>query len=191
MAATTFVSHTTVVTADYMNQVDALLWDIFQYSTTVAEARAALGITDADLVAGVLSTYYTAAQTDTVITNALANYRDYDWLQFAIGDQTNAITTGTAKFTTRFPACTVLAVRASLKTASTSGTPTFDINEGGTSILGNKLVIDQDELTSTTAATAATITDATIADDAEITFDIDTAGTGAIGPVISVKVRWT
>jgi hypothetical protein len=117
--------------------------------------------------------------------------RDYQWLQFAISDQTTAITTGTAKFTTRFPACTVLAVRASLNTASSSGIPTVDINEAGTTILSTKLTIDANEKTSTTAATAAVISDSTIADDAEITFDIDTAGTGAKGLIVSMQVRWT
>lgn len=100
----------------------------------------------------------------------------------AVSDEETALTTGTAKVTFRMPfAMTVTAVRASLTTASTSGTPTFDINEGGSSILGTKLSIDANEKTSTTAASAATITDSALADDAEITIDIDTAGTGAKG----------
>lgn len=103
-------------------------------------------------------------------------------LAVAVSDEETALTTGTAKVTFRMPfAMTVTAVRASLTTASTSGTPTFDINEGGTSILGTKLSIDANEKTSTTAASAATITDSALADDAEITVDIDTAGTGAKG----------
>lgn len=100
----------------------------------------------------------------------------------AVSDEETALTTGTAKVTFRMPfAMTLTAVRASLTTASTSGTPTFDINEGGTSILGTKLSIDANEKTSTTAASATTITDSALADDAEITIDIDTAGTGAKG----------
>lgn len=100
----------------------------------------------------------------------------------AIGDETTAITTGTAKVTFRMPfAMTVTSVRASLTTASSSGTPTFDINEAGTSILSTKLTIDANEKTSTTAATPAVISDASLADDAEITIDVDVAGTGATG----------
>jgi hypothetical protein len=78
--------------------------------------------------------------------------------------------------------------RASLATASTSGIPTVDINVGGTSILTNKLTIDANELTSTTAATAATLTNnpTNVSDDAEITFDIDTAGTGAKGLKVTI-----
>lgn len=100
----------------------------------------------------------------------------------ALGDETTAITTGTAKVTLRMPyAFTLTAVRASLATASSSGIPTVDINEGGVSILSTKLTIDSGEKTSTTAATAAVISDPDLADDAEITFDIDVAGTGAKG----------
>jgi hypothetical protein len=106
----------------------------------------------------------------------------------AVSDEETALTTGTAKVTFRMPfAMTVTAVRASLSTASTSGNPTFDINEGGSSILGaNKLSIDANEKTSTTAATATSISDSALADDAEITIDIDTAGTGAKGAKVYI-----
>ena len=74
---------------------------------------------------------------------------------------------------------TVTGVRASLSTAQTSGSIfTVDINEGGTSILSTKLTIDNTEKTSTTAATAAVISDSALADDAEITIDIDQIGDG-------------
>jgi hypothetical protein len=115
----------------------------------------------------------------------------------ALSDETTAITTGTSKVTIRAPFNMVLTSipRASLATASTSDDPTVDINVGGTTILSTKLSIDANEKTSTTAATAAVRATAShtgwtgtgsspnyqITDDAEITFDIDTAGTGAKG----------
>jgi hypothetical protein len=103
-------------------------------------------------------------------------------LQFATSDETTNITTGTAKFTFRAPcALTVTAVRSSLSTASSSGLVTIDINDSGTTIISTKLSIDANEKTSTTAATPAVISDSAIADDAEITVDIDAAGTGAKG----------
>lgn len=103
-------------------------------------------------------------------------------LVVAVSDETTTITTGTNKVTFRMPfAMTLTSVRASLSTASTSGLPTFDINENGTSILSTKLTIDANEKTSTTAATAAVISDSALLDDAEITIDIDVAGTGAKG----------
>jgi hypothetical protein len=101
-------------------------------------------------------------------------------LVIAISDETTAITTWTAKATFRMPyAFTLTDVRASLWTASSSWLPTFDINEWGVSILSTKITIDATEKTSTTAVTAPVISDSTLADDAEITIDIDVAWTGA------------
>ncbi|MCY1546125.1 hypothetical protein D9M68_821030 [compost metagenome] len=98
----------------------------------------------------------------------------------ACSDETTALTTGTAKVTFRMPyAFTLSEVRASLTTAQTSGAIlTVDINEGGTSILSTKLTIDNTERTSTTAATPPVISDASLADDAEVTIDIDQVGDG-------------
>ena len=98
----------------------------------------------------------------------------------AASDETTALTTGAAKVTFRMPyAFTLTAVRASLSTAQTSGSIfTVDINDGGTTILSTKLTIDNTEKTSTTAATPAVISDTALADDAEITIDIDQVGNG-------------
>lgn len=106
-----------------------------------------------------------------------------DAITLAITDEVTAFTAGSGKATYRMPyAFKLLSVRASLSTAQTSsgsgGIVTVDINEGGTSLLGTKLSIDNGEKTSTTAASAATITDSNIADDAEITVDIDQVGDG-------------
>lgn len=101
-------------------------------------------------------------------------------IQVAASDETTALTTGSAKVTFRMPyAMTLTAVRASLSTAQASGTIfTVDINEG-TTILSTKLTIDNTEKTSTTAATPAVISDSALADDAEITIDIDQIGNGS------------
>jgi hypothetical protein len=53
-----------------------------------------------------------------------------------------------------------------------------DIHESGTTILSTKLTIDNGEKTSTTAATPPVISDSALADDAEITVDIDQIGDG-------------
>jgi hypothetical protein len=101
-------------------------------------------------------------------------------IQLAASDETTALTTGTAKVTFRMPhAMTLTSVRASLTTAQASGSIfTVDINQGGASVLGTKLTIDNTEKTSTTAATPATITTSALTDDAEITIDIDQIGNG-------------
>jgi len=98
----------------------------------------------------------------------------------AVGDELTAITTGASKVTFRMPyAFTVTAVRASLTTAQASGSIfTVDINETATTILSTKLTIDNTEKTSVTAATAPVISDASLADDAEITIDVDQIGDG-------------
>lgn len=103
----------------------------------------------------------------------------------AVSDETAILTTGTAKVTFRMPyALTLTAVRASVNTASSSGIPTFNIKENGTTILSTKLTIDANEKTSTTAATPAVISDTSLADDSEITIDVDIAGTNTRGAKI-------
>lgn len=99
----------------------------------------------------------------------------------ACSDETTALTTGTAKVTFRMPyAMTLTEIpRASLTTAQASGSIfTVDINESGSTILSTKLTIDNTEKTSTTAATPAVLSDSSLANDAEITIDIDQIGNG-------------
>lgn len=102
------------------------------------------------------------------------------YLEVACSSEEGALAVKTAQVTFRMPfAMTVSEVRASLKTAQTSGAIlTVDINEDGTSILSTGLTIDNGEKTSTTATTAAVISDTDLADDAEMTVDIDQVGDG-------------
>ena len=103
-----------------------------------------------------------------------------EYLTIACSDESTALTAGTAKITFRMPyVMTLTSVRASLSTAQTSGSIfTVDINESGSSVLSTKLTIDNTEKTSTTASTAPVISDSNLADDAEITIDIDQVGDG-------------
>lgn len=104
-------------------------------------------------------------------------------MTIALSDLTSALTAGTGKEVIRMPyAFTLTEVRAYLAGAQTSGSiVTVDINENGSSILSTKLTIDNGEKTSETALTAAVISDPSLADDSEITFDIDQVGTGGAG----------
>jgi hypothetical protein len=105
----------------------------------------------------------------------------------ACSDETTALTTGAGKVTFRMPyAMTLTAVRASVTTAPTGSTLVVDINEGGTSVLSTKLSIDAGEKTSTTAAVPAVISDSDLADDAEITIDIDQIGATVAGAGLKV-----
>jgi len=112
--------------------------------------------------------------------NGLEFYHPVVAVPIACSDETTALTAGTAKVTFRMPhAMQLTAVRASLVAAQASGSIlTVDINQSGTSILSTKLTIDNTEKTSSTAATAAVISNAELADDAEITIDIDQVGDG-------------
>lgn len=105
----------------------------------------------------------------------------------ACSDESTALTTGNGKATFRMPfAMTLTAVRASVTTAPTGAVLTVDINESGTTILSTKLTIDAGEKTSTTAATPAVISDTALADDAEITIDIDQIGSTIAGAGLKV-----
>ncbi len=107
----------------------------------------------------------------------------------ACSDETTDIAVATGVVTFRMPyAFTVTEVRASATTAPTGATITVDINESGSSILSTKLTIDATEKTSETAATAAVISDSALADDAEITIDIDQVGSTLAGAGLKVYI---
>lgn len=109
-------------------------------------------------------------------------------LGMACSDETTALTTGTAKVTFRMPhAMTLTEVRASVTTAPVGSTIIVDINDGGTTIMDTtKLSIDASEKTSTTAAAAAVLSDTALADDAEITVDIDQIGSSTAGAGLKI-----
>lgn len=125
---------------------------------------------------------------------ALEYFTDAVWFPIAVGDETSSLTAGTSKVTWRMPACTVLAVRGSVNTAATGATLlTIDINETGTTILSTQLTFDASEKTTTTAATPTVISDSAIADDAEMSIDIDSIGNTlpGVGLKVYLLVRWT
>jgi len=149
-------------------------------SATAAIAYSKLNLSSSivsgDIVDGTiaLADISTAAKTEALI--------------FAVSDETTALTAGTAKGTFRMPyGFTLTDVRASLTTAGTGAAlVTVDINKNGTSILSTKITIDATEKTSTTAATAPVISDTALADDAEITIDIDQIDTDGVSAGLKV-----
>ena len=113
-------------------------------------------------------------------------------IQIACSDLTTPLTTGTTKAYFRMPyAMNLTEVRASVLTAPTGSVLTVDINETGTSVLSTKLTIDATEKTSETASTPAVISDSALADDAEITIDIDGVGSTIAGAGLIVTLTGT
>ncbi len=113
----------------------------------------------------------------------LVNYQLPFIHQVEVFADATAVTSGAAKKTFRMPARVWLTeIRGSLVTAQASGTAmAIDVNEAGASIFSTTLTFDNTEKTTVTAATPAVISDPAIADDAEITIDVDTVGTGGAG----------
>lgn len=137
----------------------------------------------------------TISSTDTLTNKTIAassNVLDA-CIPVAVTDEYSNLTTGTAKVSFRMPfAMTVTSIRGSIVTNATGGTLlTVDINETGTSILSTKLTFDASELTSTTAATPAVVSDSSLADDALITVDIDAVGSTLPGNGLKISICGT
>jgi len=162
-----------------------------------ADANGVVSANTTDFTSGRLALYEVITGAATV--TSYTDWRSYvspvgvvfstiQCLPVACGDETTALTIGTAKVTFRMPyGFTLSEVRASVTTAPTGTTLlTVDINEGGTSILSTKLTFDAGSKTTTTATTPAVISDTSLADDAEITIDIDSVGSTVAGAGLKV-----
>lgn len=105
----------------------------------------------------------------------------------ACSDETTDLAVSTAATTFRMPHnMTLKEVRATVTTAPVGSAITVDINESGTSILSTKITIDATEKTSETAATPPVLSDTVLADDAEITVDIDAVGSTTAGAGLKI-----
>jgi hypothetical protein len=111
-------------------------------------------------------------------------YGNQETLMVAISDETTVITTGTAKVTFYMPYdFSLVKVKASVTTVSSSGLPTFNLKDDGVSVFSTKVTIDANENFSDTAATPSVLTSTPLAvgSGSAMTIDIDVAGTGATG----------
>jgi hypothetical protein len=174
---------TAVAREDHVHPTDGVVLNSLVTAKGDLVAASASSTPD-NLAVGTDGQYLKAASGETL---------GLDWagLDVVIGvacsDETTDLATGTGVVTFRMPhAMTLTAVRASVTTAPTGSTVIVDINEAGSSVLSTKLSIDASEKTSTTAATAAVISDSALADDAEITIDIDQVGSTVAGAGLKV-----
>lgn len=105
-----------------------------------------------------------------------------DVMIVACSTETGGFSTGTlVTFRTPYAITLYQLPRATLNTASTSGSVTIDITAGGVSIFSTVLTIDVNEKSSTTAAVPAILSTTSIADDTEISIVVSTVGTGSAG----------
>lgn len=115
--------------------------------------------------------------TATLKVVSPAELKPREPFMFALGNETTEIVAGNKKITWRMPyAFELSGIRLSAVSAPTGSLLTVDVNEAGSTILSTKLTIDATEKTSETAAAAPVISDSTLADDAEMTADIDGIG---------------
>jgi hypothetical protein len=109
---------------------------------------------------------------------------------FALSDETTAIQTGTSvvTFFTQYP-FEVESITGSLSDASSSGAVVFDVNADGVTMLSTKVTVDANEEDSRDATTQPVLAITTLASGTKITFDIDSAGTGAAGAKVYINGR--
>jgi len=171
----------------------------------VTNAQRLAGTRSDDTTPLVAGDYVQVTDRDNAVMLALnaddfgveANWATIAWtkdvfIQLAVSDETTDLTTGTAKVTLRSPhAFTLTGVRASVTTAPAGADLVVDVNEGGTSVLSTEISIDDGDKTSVGSATPPVISDSAIADDAEITVDIDQIGSGTAGAGLKITLIGT
>lgn len=158
--------------------------------TIVKNGGVALAAGDIPGALAVVNVEYNLANTRWEIVGKVSiNTNDTnEYIVVACSDETTALTAATDVATFRMPyAMTLTEVRASLTTAGTGANlVTVDIHESGSTVLSTKITIDATEKTSTTAATPPVISDSALADDAEITIDIDQIDSGGVSAGLKV-----
>ena len=116
--------------------------------------------------------------------------KTYESIICSVTGENANVATGDGKITWRMPyAMTLTEVRASVKTAPAGSTIDIDIEETGATVLSTLLTIDAGEKTSTTAAVPAVISDSSLADDAEMTINVDQIGSGTAGVGLKVYLN--
>ena len=130
---------------------------------------------DAALGDGLIST---SALGDTV---TFSSFIEND-KTFVLGTESDVITTG-QKIAWRAPYnYRIVRIYGGLNTASSSGSVTIDMEEGGTTMLSGAITFTSGSTTTETY----TLSDTYLAKGSLLTLDVDEAGTGAVCPKITV-----
>jgi len=110
----------------------------------------------------------------------------------ACSDETTSLTTGTAKVTFRMPhAMTLSSVRLQVNTAPTGSVIIVDVKEAGTTVFSTKPQIATSAFTSVGGAVPGTLSDTALADDAEITINLDQIGSTIAGKGLKITLVGT
>lgn len=123
------------------------------------------------------------------VTSAIQTQIDQqkEVIGIACSDETTDLAVADDVATFRMPfAMTLTEVRATVTTAPVGSTIIVDIEESGTTVLSTLLTIDASEKTSETAATPPVISDSALADDAEISINIDQIGSSTAGKGLKI-----
>lgn len=179
----------TALTASYATYAVSASYEI-NYETSSSYAETASFATTASYIA--TASYSNMALSASYAPSA-GSVSTTEYIQIPLSDETNSLTTGSAKYTFRMPFnMTLTEVRASATTAPSGSLIIVDINQSGTSILSTKLSIDENEKTSLTATTPAVISTSALVNDAEITLDIDQVGApAATGKGLKILLKGT
>jgi hypothetical protein len=165
-------------------ETSADVTDAANVGSSINGASAKSSLVDADKVGIIDSEASNVLKTATI---AQLRKMGFECMAIVCSNLTDDIVSGTGKMSFRMPyAFTLSSVRASMGEGPTGSSAVFDINESGTSVLSTKLSIDSGEKTSTTAASAAVISDTGLADDAEITVDFDQVGASTAGKFVTI-----
>jgi hypothetical protein len=128
---------------------------------------------------------------DQTVSSAEKSLYGTDSICIACSDESTALTAGTAKVTFRMPFAMRLnagnaGVKMNVNTAPTGATIIVNIKESGTTILSTKCSIDAGALTSIGATSTVVISDVDLANDAQMTIDIDQVGSSVAGKGLKV-----
>lgn len=135
-----------------------------------------------------LATVATSGDYDDLINKPV----EVKYITIALSDMINEMTTGTSLIYYDIPhAATLTGVHLSVKTAPIGSAISLDILVEDVSILSTELTIDDGETKSSTAATAAVISDASISQWERLTFDVTQIGsaTPGTGPILTLTVE--
>jgi len=162
-------------------------------ATSATSATSASGLnTSGSPVSVAAAAPPSTGQVLTATSSTAATWQSIkDFYPAACSNETDALTTG-LKLTFRIPyACTLSAVRLDVSTAPTGSVLIVDVKESGTTIFSTKPQIAAGAKTSVGGAVPGVLSDASLAENAEITVFIDQIGSTIAGAGLKITLVLT